>query len=228
MAAPTASPHTKVTFSGVSGARARSAGSNQCGQRAEAVHPPECIIGPMTIVLASASPRRAELLRAAGYDFRIDPVEIDESALPGELPEAHVRRLAREKALAASVRHPDSHVIGADTVVVVDGRILGKPRDDSDASAMLSALSGRGHCVYTGVAIARGSMVSDAIDVSHVTMSVMSPADIAAYVASGEPRDKAGAYAIQGRAARFIERLEGSYSGVMGLPLAVVHRLLSS
>lgn len=182
----------------------------------------------MTIVLASASPRRAELLRAAGFAFVVDPVDIDESVLPGETPDGHVRRLARAKAQAGASRHPGQTVLGADTVVVIDGRILGKPRDDADASAMLSALSGRVHQVYTAVAVAAGGAVRDAVDVSAVTFAPMAPADIAAYVASGEPGDKAGAYAIQGWAARFIERLEGSYSGVVGLPVAVVHRLLIS
>lgn len=182
----------------------------------------------MTIVLASASPRRAELLRAAGFTFVVEPMDVDESVLPGETPDAHVRRLARQKATAGAARHPGSAVIGADTVVVVDGRILGKPRDDADARAMLEELSGRTHQVYTGVAVARDGHLRDAVDVSAVTMARLSAAEIAAYVESGEPRDKAGAYAIQGRAARFVEHLEGSFSGVVGLPVAVVHRLLIS
>ena len=182
----------------------------------------------MTIVLASASPRRAELLRAAGVAFVVDPVDIDESVLPGETPQAHVRRLARAKAQAGAARNPGRTVLGADTVVVIDGRILGKPRDDADAAAMLAALSGRVHHVYTAVAVAEGGVVRDDVDISAVTFAPMAPEAIAAYVASGEPRDKAGAYAIQGWASRFIERLEGSYSGVMGLPVAVVHRLLIS
>ena len=182
----------------------------------------------MTIVLASASPRRAELLRAAGFAFVVDPVDIDESVLPGETPHAHVRRLARAKAQAGADRHPGHTVLGADTVVVIDGRTLGKPRDDADAAAMLGALSGRVHHVYTAVAVADGGSVRDDVDISAVTFASMAPDDIAAYVASGEPGDKAGAYAIQGWAARFIERLEGSYSGVVGLPVAVVHRLLIS
>lgn len=182
----------------------------------------------MTLVLASASPRRAELLRAAGFAFVVDPVEVDESVLPGETPEGHVRRLARAKASAAAVRHPGRPVLGADTVVVIDGRILGKPADDREARGMLAALSGRVHHVFTGVAVARDGQVREAVDVSAVTMARLSPAEIEAYVATGEPRDKAGAYAIQGRAARFVDRLEGSFSGVVGLPVAVVHRLLVS
>ena len=180
----------------------------------------------MPIVLASASPRRAELLRAAGFSFVVDAVDIDESMLPGETPEAHVRRLARAKAQAGAARHPHETVLAADTVVAVDGRILGKPRDAVDATAMLTALSGRVHYVYTAVAVAEDGAVRDEVDVSAVTFARMAPGDIAAYVASGEPHDKAGAYAIQGWAARFILRLEGSYSGVVGLPVAVVHRLL--
>ena len=182
----------------------------------------------MSIVLASASPRRAELLRAAGFSFVVDAVDVDESLRPGEAPETCVRRLARAKAQAGAARHPGRIVLGADTVVVIDGRILGKPRDDAEAAAMLSALSGRVHHVYTAVAATDGLVVRDDVDVSAVAFAPLAPDDIAAYVASGEPRDKAGAYAIQGWASRFIERLEGSYSGVVGLPVAVVHRLLIS
>ena len=182
----------------------------------------------MPIVLASASPRRADLLRAAGFSFVVDAVDIDESVLPGETPEVHVRRLARAKAHAGAQRHPGRTVLGADTVVVVDGRILGKPRDDADAAAMLTALSGRVHQVFTAVAVASNGAVRDDLDVSAVTFAPMPAEAIAEYVRSGEPRDKAGAYAIQGWAGRYIERLEGSYSGVVGLPVAVVHRLLIS
>ncbi len=182
----------------------------------------------MTLVLASASPRRAELLRAAGFTFTVDAVDIDESVAPAEPPDAYVRRLARGKAEAGARRHPGATVLGADTVVVVDGRILGKPRDDGDARDMLAALSGRVHHVYTGVAVAREGRIRDAVDISAVTFAPLSSAQISAYVATGEPRDKAGAYAIQGWAARFVERLEGSYSGVVGLPVAVAHRLLIS
>ena len=182
----------------------------------------------MTFVLASASPRRAELLRAAGFSFTVDAVDIDESVEPGETPEACVRRLARGKAEAGARRHPGATVLGADTVVVVDGRILGKPRDDDEARGMLAALSGRVHQVYTGVAVARPGQVRDAVDISAVTFAPLTGAQISAYVATGEPRDKAGAYAIQGWASRFVERLDGSYSGVVGLPVAVAYRLLIS
>lgn len=182
----------------------------------------------MTFVLASASPRRAELLTAAGFSFVVDPVDVDESVWPDESPAAHVARLARAKAVAGHERHPAVPVLGADTVVVLDGTILGKPRDDADARRMLASLSGRVHHVFTGVAVARSGHVLDAVDVSAVTMSRWTDDEIEHYVASGEPRDKAGAYAIQGWASRRIERLEGSWSGVVGLPIAVVHRLLIS
>ena len=182
----------------------------------------------MTFVLASASPRRAELLRAAGFTFTVDAVDIDEAVEPGETADQHVRRLARGKAEAGARRHPGATVLGADTVVVVEGRILGKPRDEDDARAMLTALSGRVHQVYTGVAVAREGQIRDAVDISAVTFVPLTSAEISAYVATGEPRDKAGAYAIQGRASRFVERLEGSYTGVVGLPVAVAYRLLIS
>lgn len=182
----------------------------------------------MTFVLASASPRRAELLRAAGFEFIVDPVDVDESALPGEHAGDHVVRLARQKASAGARRHPGRAVLGADTVVVLEGRILGKPRDDDEARRMLAALSGRVHHVYTGVAVARNGELRDALDISAVSFGPLTTDEIADYVASGEPRDKAGAYAIQGRASRYVERLEGSYSGVVGLPVAVAHRLLIS
>ena len=133
----------------------------------------------MTFVLASASPRRAELLKNAGFSFVVDPVDIDESVRPGEDPESHVRRLARDKALTGSHRHAGRLVLGADTVVVLDDVILGKPRDDADARRMLVGLSGRVHHVFTGVAIARDGQVRDAVDVSAVTMSVWTEAEIA-------------------------------------------------
>lgn len=182
----------------------------------------------MSIVLASASPRRAELLHAAGFAFTVEPVDVDESVLPGEAPETYVRRLACAKAQAGAARQPGQTVLGADTIVVIDGGILGKPKDDAEAARMLAALSGRVHHVYTAVAVTNGRVMCDEMDVSAVSFGALAPGDIAAYVASGEPRDKAGAYAIQGWASRFVQRLEGSYSGVVGLPVAVVHRLLIS
>jgi septum formation protein len=182
----------------------------------------------MRFVLASASPRRAELLRAAGIDFTVAPVEIDERPLDGEAPPAYVERLAREKAQAA-MRHESSSsvVLAADTTVVVDGVLLGKPADARDATEMLSRLSGRTHEVMTGVAVARATRpMITAVDTTRVRFVGMSEEDIAWYVASGEPFGKAGAYGIQGRASRFIDRIEGSYANVVGLPIATVCRLL--
>jgi septum formation protein len=182
----------------------------------------------MRFVLASASLRRAELLRAAGIDFTVVPVEIDERPLDGETPQAYVERLACEKAQAA-MRHESSSsvILAADTTVVVDGVLLGKPADSRDAAEMLSRLSGRTHEVMTGVAVAPATRpMITAVDTTRVRFVEMSPEDIAWYVASGEPFGKAGAYGIQGRASRFIDRIEGSYSNVVGLPIATVCRLL--
>ncbi len=180
----------------------------------------------MRLVLASASPRRAELLRAAGFTFDIHPVDLDERLLPGESPEAYVRRLATAKASEVVRRISGSVVIGADTTVVVDEHILGKPDDDRQAAEMLQMLSGRSHDVLTGVAVARGTAQLAVVECTRVHFLQLSPAEIAWYVGSGEPRDKAGAYAVQGLASRFIDRIEGSYSNVVGLPIASVYQLL--
>jgi septum formation protein len=179
------------------------------------------------LILASASPRRAALLRAAGIRFETLAVDIDETPLPDELPEPHVRRLAADKARAAFRRRPDAVVLGADTIVVVDARILGKPRDDEDAAAMLRLLSGREHQVLTGVALMTPAGTQQGVDVTSVRFATLTEEEIAEYVRSREPRDKAGAYAIQGLASRFVERIEGSYSNVVGLPVALVYRLLA-
>jgi septum formation protein len=184
------------------------------------------------LVLASASPRRAELLAAAGIEFTVLAFDIDETPLTDEGPEAHVRRLAEEKARAAAAQRPDAIILGADTVVVVDGRILGKPTDAEDAGAMLGALSGRAHEVITGVALiapadtAGPAAAAIAIARTQVWFFPLTDAEISWYVASGEPMDKAGAYAIQGLASRFVERIDGSYSNVVGLPVALVYRML--
>jgi septum formation protein len=180
------------------------------------------------VILASASPRRAALLTAAGIPFEALPVDIDETPRPGETPEAHVRRLAAEKARTAAPRRPGATVLGADTVVVVEGRILGKPRDLADAAAMLRLLSGRAHEVLTGVAVLEPAGSEMVVETARtgVWFCPLSDEDIAQYVATGEPMDKAGAYAIQGIASRFVERIDGSYSNVVGLPVALVDRLL--
>ena len=188
------------------------------------------------IYLASASPRRQELLRQIGVDFEVLPADVPERALAREAPATYVRRLATDKArfgLAELGRRglPVRPVLGADTCVAVDGEILGKPRDRADGLAVLRRLSGRGHEVLTGICViardASGRTVKhSAVSVSQVTFAALTEQDLADYWASGEPADKAGGYAIQGRAAGFIERLEGSYSGVMGLPLYELAEIL--
>ncbi|RMG28344.1 MAG: septum formation inhibitor Maf [Gammaproteobacteria bacterium] len=182
------------------------------------------------VVLASASPRRRELLHQIGVPFRQDVVAIDESPRPGEAPRAHVLRLARAKAEAvvAAGRAGGLPVLGADTVVVIDGEILGKPSDADQARAMLRRLSGRAHEVLTAVAVSDGRRRAEAVSVSRVYFRDLTEAEITAYWATGEPADKAGAYAIQGRGAVFVRRLEGSHSGVVGLPLYETARLLEA
>jgi septum formation protein len=179
------------------------------------------------LVLASASPRRADLLRSAGFVFEVRAVELDESVRPGEGAEDYVRRLAVGKAETGSdPSRRDEIVLGADTTVVIDGDILGKPRDDDDAAAMLRQLAGRAHDVLTGVALRHGGRTVSAIACTVVHFAHLTEEDLAWYVASGEPRDKAGAYGIQGLASRFIERIDGSYTNVVGLPVALVTRLV--
>lgn len=183
------------------------------------------------IYLASASPRRQALLRQIGIEFEVITTDIDERPRVGESPAALVARLAREKALAGLrlarerglVPRP---VLGADTEVVLDGEVLGKPTDAPHARAMLARLAGRTHAVLTAVCVRRDGVERAAVSESRVTFGALDDKTIAEYVASGEPLDKAGAYAIQGRAGAFIARLEGSYSGVMGLPLYEVSELL--
>lgn len=183
------------------------------------------------IILASASPRRSELLRQIGVSHRIQPVHLDESVVSGEAPDAYVARLAASKAetlwtrLAAEERSP---VLGADTTVVLDRTIFGKPRDRADGLRMLAELAGRSHRVYTAVALRSNLGLEAKLNVSTVTFRALSAAEREAYWASGEPQDKAGGYAVQGLAAAFITRIEGSYSGIMGLPLAETAELLSS
>lgn len=176
----------------------------------------------MKLVLASQSPRRAELLRNAGYEFTVRPANVDESVLENEDPRKHVERLAMQKAQATPAE-PGEIIIGADTVVVIDKEILGKPKDPDDAARMLRLLSGRRHEVLTGICFRCGALIVKDWAATRVWFCELSKADIADYVATGEPMDKAGAYAIQGRASRFIERIDGSYTNVVGLPVALLH-----
>ncbi len=176
------------------------------------------------LVLASASPRRAEILRRAGIPCRVRPAQIDEGLRRRETPEQHVGRLARAKAEA--VRRPGETVLGADTVVVIGKTILGKPRDARHAARMLRLLSGRSHRVLTGVCLLFEGGVLEDVASTRVWFRPLRRAELAAYVASGEPFDKAGAYAIQGLASKFVERIEGCYFNVMGLPVALVYELL--
>jgi septum formation protein len=187
----------------------------------------------MRLVLASASPRRAELLAAAGFLFETLPVEVDETPADAESPAGYVRRLAAEKSAAALKKcaggdgareHPV--VLGADTTVVLDGEILAKPRDDADAARMIGKLSGRSHDVLTGVSLRTAEAELGAVVVTTVWFDTLMEEEIAWYVGTGEGRDKAGAYAIQGLGSRFIPRIEGSYTNVVGLPVAAVSGLL--
>jgi len=176
------------------------------------------------LFLASASPRRRELLAQAGLAFEVVAgIAVDEAPRPGEAPDALVERLAvakaRAGALALGPRAAGATVLGADTEVVLDGQVLGKPRDAADGQAMLLRLAGRTHQVLSAVAVRRDGRERVAVSVSAVTLRPLAAAEAVAYWATGEPRDKAGGYAIQGRAAAFVTRLEGSYTGVVGLPL---------
>jgi septum formation protein len=187
------------------------------------------------LILASASPRRQQLLRSAGIAFLAQPADVAERILPGELPQACVQRLARAKARTVwEQRHAHQagcSVLGADTIVVVGSEILGKPADGPDATRMLRLLSAREHQVLTGVClITPGSPVREDVryETTGVTVSALSDEEVADYVASGEPMDKAGAYAIQGRASRWIPRIDGCYFNVVGLPIALVYRMLNA
>jgi septum formation protein len=204
------------------------------------------------LVLASASPRRQELLRAAGVEFVVQPADVPEVPRPGEDPRAYAERLAREKAMAVFRQRPSDLVLGADTVVIVDQHILEKPRDAADAVRMLRMLSGKDHQVITGVCLvgisqglkpsaagldstakavhfydaAEGHFEDVRSEMTRVTFSALSEDDIRDYVATGEPMDKAGAYAIQGVASRWISRIDGDYCNVVGLPVALVWRMM--
>jgi len=188
------------------------------------------------LVLASASPRRQELLRNAGISFEVQPAHIPEDPQPGELPGACAERLAREKARAVFSRRPGDIVLGADTIVVVEGEILGKPRDAADAMRMLGRLSGKTHQVTTGVCLTgpgEGRHGGEAFEdvrseTTRVTVATLTEGEIRDYVASEEPMDKAGAYAIQGRASRWIPQIAGDYFNVVGLPVALVWKMLAA
>jgi septum formation protein len=180
------------------------------------------------IILASGSPRRQLFLAGLGLDFAVVIADVDETGRTGETPPAFVRRLALAKAAAVAAAHPEAWVIGADTVVVLAGAILGKPADPDDALAMLTRLAGRTHEVWTGFAVMRDEAVAIAREVrTEVTFVTAAAAVLAAYVATGEPLDKAGAYGIQGRGGVLVERIDGSHSNVVGLPMAeLVEELL--
>ena len=186
-----------------------------------------------TIYLASQSPRRREILQQLGLYSIVLPSDVDESVLAGEPPETYVLRLAHEKALACRTTllregKPLLPIVAADTTVCVDGVILGKPENEQDACDMLKRLSGRCHEVHTAVAVATADAIETALSTTEVEMAALADADIRAYVASGEPRDKAGAYGIQGMAGIFIRSISGSYSGVMGLPVFETAQLLKN
>lgn len=179
------------------------------------------------VVLASASPRRHELLNIIGIAHDVIPANIDESIRGGESPRKHAERLAREKASSVSGRDSGVVAIGADTIVLLDKKILGKPANTVDAGTMLSLLSGREHTVVTAVAVARGRKVCSAVEEVTVKFRKLTNDEIDAYIATGEPMDKAGAYGIQGYGATIVERIEGDYFAVMGLPLVRLISLLA-
>jgi len=189
------------------------------------------------LVLASASPRRHELLRNAGIPFVVQSTDIPEVPLPGEPPRVFAERMAREKALAVFRRRPNDFVLGADTIVVVDGEILGKPRDSADSARMLHLLSGRTHQVVTGVCLVGPRLRTEdqqpeagfediRSETTLVTVDPLGDDDIHSYVSTGESTDKAGAYAIQGRASRWVSRIEGDYFNVVGLPVSLIYKML--
>ncbi|MEN9507498.1 MAG: septum formation protein Maf [Gemmatimonadota bacterium] len=178
------------------------------------------------VILASQSPRRRELLTLVGIPHDVCPANVDETVWPGEAPVPHCERLARDKATVLARANPEALVIGSDTIVVVDGDILGKPTDPDDALQMLTRLNGREHTVHTAVAVARGDTVLAGVETVQVRFRSLSPSDWRAYIATGEPMDKAGAYGIQGYGATIVERIDGDYFAVMGLPLGRLVGLL--
>jgi septum formation protein len=178
------------------------------------------------LVLASASPRRQQLLRNAGIPFVAQPANIPEVAREREEPQSFAERMAREKALLVFRVRPDDFVLGADTIVVVDDLILGKPRGAADATRMLRLLAGRTHRVITGVCLVGPGFEDVRSETTFVTMEAFNDEDVRSYIATGEPMDKAGAYAIQGRASRWVSRIEGDYFNVVGLPVSLVSRMM--
>ena len=183
-------------------------------------------MNPLRVILASQSPRRRELLTLVGINHEVRPADIDETYLAGEKPAPHAERLARGKCAVIAEREPDALVIGSDTIVVVDGDVLGKPRDEGDAAHMLRRLSGRTHIVVTAVAVAWKGETRSAVEEVTVTFHSLDDGDIAAYIATREPMDKAGAYGIPGFGATIVERVDGDYFAVMGLPLQLLVRVL--
>lgn len=183
---------------------------------------------PVRVVLASASPRRRELLSLVGIAHEVRPANIDESYLDGETPHAHAERLAREKALVIATADPDAVTIGSDTIVVIGGKVLGKPRAREHARSMLRQLSGRTHEVMTGVAVCRGGRTVSGVETVRVVFRKLTDAEIDAYIDTGEPMDKAGAYGIQGYGATIVSKVNGDYFAVMGLPLNRLVRQLES
>jgi septum formation protein len=188
------------------------------------------MIAGAKLVLASASPRRAEILRTVGWPFETLAVDIDESRRAGEEAVRYVQRVARAKAESAALRAPGATVLGADTVVLIENEILGKPLDEEDARRMLRLLRDRWHQVLTGVALVNGETGSSKVahEVTEVRFAEMNEDEISWYVATGEPKDKAGAYAIQGQGARFIKEIRGDYSNVVGLPVRLLYELLGT
>jgi septum formation protein len=183
-------------------------------------------MSPPRVVLASASPRRRELLALVGIPHQVEPADIDESYRDGEEAAEHAERLAREKAATVAARNPDAIVIAADTIVLIEGLVLGKPRDEADAERMLAMLAGQTHVVLTAVAVAHGDRMRSGVESVRVTFRSLTRARIRAYIATGEPMDKAGSYGIQGYGATLVERIDGDYFSVMGLALARMIDLL--
>lgn len=186
------------------------------------------IVSSVRLILASASPRRAELLKAAGFAFDVLPAEVDETPQPGEAPELYTQRVAMDKARHVAGRHAgrDVRILAADTEVVHAGQVLGKPVDPADAARMLRLLSGRTHEVLTAVVVLAGELERSVVERTLVRFTDVTDDEIDWYVDSGEPLGKAGGYGIQGRGARFIDHIEGAWSTVVGLPVHTVHRLL--